>query len=78
MKYVDWIQSEYAYGGYSMVEAYIVAARFPDEVIERKKEECIRYFTKGYRPAILCIWSSIKLIQYGYNQETKQLVFTEK
>lgn len=78
MKYVDWIQSEYAYGDYSMIEAYVVAVGFLNEVIERKKEECIRYFTKGYRPAMPCVWSSLKLIEYEYNHETKQLVFSER
>ncbi len=67
MKYVDWINNEYAHGDYSMIEAYVVAAGFPDAVVEKKKRECIRNFTKGYRPTKACTWDSCKLIQYHYD-----------
>ena len=70
MKYVDWIQSEYVHGDYSMIEAYVVAAGFSQEVIDRRNEQCIRYFTKGYRPAVSCVWSDVKLIQYEYDEIT--------
>jgi hypothetical protein len=69
MKYVDWIQEEYAYGDYSMIEAYIVAADFPPEVIEKRNQECIRNFTKGYRPTVSCTWSNVKLVKYFYENE---------
>ena len=75
MKYVDWVQSEYAHGDYSMIEAYIVAADFPQEVIEYKNERCVRYFTKGFRPSISCIWKNIKLIKYEYKNQ--ELVYEE-
>lgn len=78
MKYVDWIQSEYAFGDYSMIEAYIVAGGFSQELIEKKNRECIRYYTKGYRPSLPCVWSTVKLIQYEYNMETGYLDFIEK
>ena len=67
MKYVDWIQEEYAYGDYSMIEAFIVAADFPPEVIEKCNLECVRKFTKGYRPTLSCTWNNIKLIKYTYD-----------
>lgn len=66
MKYVDWIKSEYAFGDYSMIEAYVVAADFTQEVIDKRNKECIRYFTKGYRPTISCNWDSAKLVKYSY------------
>ena len=75
MKYVDWIRSEYAFGDYSMVEAYVVASEFTDEVIKRRDMECIRNFTKGYRPTIACTWNFVKLIQYSY--EDGKLRFKE-
>lgn len=68
MKYVDWIQSEYAYGDYSMIEAYIVASDFPLNLVNRRDIECKRYFTKGYRPSTSCIWESVKLIKYEYDK----------
>ena len=69
MKYVDWIQSEYAFGDYSMIEAYIVAADFPKEVIEKRDKECIRNFTKGYRPTAACTSNFVKLVKYSFEDE---------
>ncbi len=75
MKYVDWINNEYAHGDYSMIESYVVAAGFPDSVVEKKEKECIRNFTKGYRPTKACTWNGCKLVQYKYDGE--HLSFTE-
>lgn len=75
MKYVDWIQSEYAYGDYSMIQAFIVASDFSDEVIARRDSECIRNFTKGYRPTVSCKWDAVKLVKYEY--DNGELLFTE-
>lgn len=77
MKYVDWIQKEYAYGDYSMIEAYVVAADFSKEIVKKRNKECIRYFTKGFRPSQSCTWNSVKLIKYTYNQVTKDIEFEE-
>ena len=66
MKYVDWIQGEYAYGDYSMIEAYVVASGFSDSVRQKRDRECVRHYTKGCRPAIPCIWSSVKLVEYEF------------
>lgn len=66
MKYVDWIRSEYVFGDYSMIEAYVVASEFTDEVIKRRDVECVRNFTKGYRPTVACTWNYVKLVQYSY------------
>lgn len=68
MKYVDWIQSEYAFGDYSMIEAYIVASEFSQEIIERRDRECVRNFTKGYRPTMPCTWNFVKLVKYSYEE----------
>lgn len=73
MKYVDWIQTEYAHGDYSM----IVAFDFPEEIVGKKDKECLRFYTKGYRPSESCIWDDVKLIKYKYNQENKKIEFTE-
>ena len=69
MKYVD------THGDYSMIEAYVVAEDFSKEIIEYKNERCVRYFTKGFRPSIPCIWRNIKLIQYEYKNQ--ELVYKE-
>lgn len=75
MKYVDWIQSEYAHGDYSMIQAFVVASEFSDAVIEKRNAECIRNFTKGYRPTVSCKWNEVKLIRYEYADG--RLLFTE-
>lgn len=66
MKYVDWINQEYAHGDYSMIEAYIVAFDFPEEVIAKRDRECVRNFVKGYRPSESCTWTNVHLIRYEY------------
>lgn len=77
MKYVDWINQEYANGDYSMIEAFVVAYEFPQEVIDRKNEICIRNFIKGRRPTIAETWTSVRLIKYHYSEEKNRLVFVE-
>lgn len=74
MKYVDWIQSEYAHGDYSMIEAFIVAADFPEEVIRLRDERCIRYYTKGFRPSVSCVWKGVRLIKYQYVEQKLEFV----
>jgi len=66
MKYVDWVRNEYAHGDYSMVEAYVVAFGFPQEVVEAKEEYCIRNYMKGFRPVVPSTWTDVKLIEYSY------------
>ena len=66
MKYVDWINQEYSHGDYSMIEAYVVAFDFPQEVIDKRNRECVRNYIKGYRPSEASTWSAVKLIRYEY------------
>lgn len=69
MKYVDWVQAEYAFGDYSMIQAYIVAANFTEDVVNYRDKKCIRNYTKGYRPTISCEWNFVKLVKYTYIDE---------
>ena len=75
MKYVDWINQEYAHGDYSMIEAYVVAADFPASVIKKRNAQCERNFTKGYRPTQACTWQNCKLVKYEFIDE--ELKFSE-
>jgi hypothetical protein len=77
MKYVDWINQEYSYGDYSMIEAFIVAQDFPDDVVRLKEEVGKRTFVKGRRPAVTMHWSNLRLIKYLYNEQDKNLEFIE-
>ncbi|WP_010297257.1 hypothetical protein [Clostridium senegalense] len=70
MKYVDWINIEYAFGDYDMIEAFIVASGFSEDVIEYKNSICIRNYTKGRRPIITNSWSSLRLIEYKFQNDT--------
>ncbi len=65
MKYVDWINQEYAYGDYSMIEAFLVAKDFSQDCIRFKKDNCIRFHTTGNRPIKNEKWTNLKLIKYG-------------
>jgi hypothetical protein len=75
MKYVDWIHNEYAHGDYSMIEAYVVAYGFDDDVAAYKQEACIRNYTIGSRPTLNKKWTDVKLIEYRYDTELKRLRF---
>lgn len=75
MKYVDWINEEYSFGDYSMIEAFLVAYDFPEHIIEYRNKICIRNFTRGRRPTTSKIWTNIKLVKYRYNQTDNSLSF---
>lgn len=77
MKYVDWINQEYSFGDYSMIEAFVVAQDFPQEVIKLKKEAGQRTFVKGRRPAVTKHWENLRLIKYLFNENTTELEFVE-
>ncbi|QDP99696.1 hypothetical protein FOH38_03515 [Lysinibacillus fusiformis] len=77
MKYVDWINQEYSFGDYNMIEAFIVASDFPNEVIELRNEVGKRAFIQGRRPPITDEWTKLKLIKYVYDEQTKNLEFHE-
>lgn len=77
MKYVDWVNQEYAYKDYSMVEAFVVASDFPTEVVSLKEEVGTRIFAQGSRPVKTEKWAKLRLIKYRFNPTSKQLEFTE-
>ncbi|WP_313893126.1 hypothetical protein [Psychrobacillus sp.] len=77
MKYVDWINQEYSFGDYSMIEAFIIAQGFPEEVVNLKEEIGKRTFVKGRRPANTMHWSNLRLIKYVYNESENKLEFIE-
>ena len=74
MKYVDWVSNEYAHGDYSMIEAYIIAADFEEEVKSLVMNHCVRNYTKGFRPTQFCVWDSLKMVKYEVIED--DIVFT--
>ena len=76
MKYVDWINQEYS-NDYGMIEAFIVAKDFPQEVIDLKNRVARRVYTKGRRPAVTLEWTNLRLIKYSYSSSLKNIIFEE-
>ncbi|QZY57413.1 hypothetical protein K7H06_02795 [Crassaminicella profunda] len=77
MKYVDWINQEYTFGDYSMIQAFLVCYEFPQDVIDYKNNICIRNFTKGRRPTISDTWTNVRLIKYFFDPKDRKLKFKE-
>ncbi|QKY68709.1 hypothetical protein [Lentibacillus sp. CBA3610] len=77
MKYVDWINQEYSFGDYNMIQAFLVAFEFPTDVIEQRNKIAHRNFVKGRRPLISMEWDNLKLIRYHFDSHNKKLTFTE-
>lgn len=75
MKYVDWINQEYSFGDYSMIEAFLVAYDFPEYIIEYRNRTCMRNFTKGRRPTVSETWTNVKLVKYRYDSANGSLDF---
>jgi len=76
MKYVDWIQQEYSHD-YRMIEAFVVANDFSQEVIDERNAAARRFYTKGRTPAITHEWVNLRLIRYTYNETMNLLEFEE-
>ncbi|HMR43341.1 MAG TPA: hypothetical protein PKC40_05885 [Saprospiraceae bacterium] len=66
MKYVDWVNAEYAYGDYGMIHAFLVALDFDDHVLDEKTTIGSRKYTFGMRPARSTEWKNLKLIKYAF------------
>jgi len=77
MKYVDWVKDEYSFGDYSMIEAFLIAYNFPDDVIAYAHQVGERKYIIGRRPACSGTWSNLKLIKYAFNPGTGILEFQE-
>ncbi|SDO74707.1 endonuclease NucS domain-containing protein [Halobacillus aidingensis] len=77
MKYVDWVNQEYSFGDYSMINAFLVAHDIPKEVIDFRNKHGKRNYIKGRRPVIPTEWNNIRLIKYSFDKVNKKLKFEE-
>ena len=75
LKYVDWVKDEYCFGDYSMIVAFLVAYKFPSNVVQYKELTAERNYTIGRRPAMSLRWTNLELVEYTYNQSLKKLEF---
>jgi hypothetical protein len=75
MKYVDWIKDEYCHGDYSMIDAFLVAFDFSDDINTYKNNNAIRNYIVGRRPAKSLKWDNLKIVKYIYNRELDRIEF---
>ncbi|SHF14267.1 hypothetical protein [Clostridium fallax] len=73
LKYVDWINQQYSFGDYSMINAFLIANEFDKSIIEEKNKLAKRNFITKSHPITSSIWTNLKLIKYTFNRETKLL-----
>lgn len=77
MKYVDWVNQEYCYGNYEMIEAFLVANKIPEEVRKQKENIARRNYTKSRRPPISKQWYNLRMVEYQYCPGNNKLKFRE-
>lgn len=75
MKYVDFVNSEYSFGDYGMISAFLVAHEFSEELKEDYRELALRRYVSGRRPAQSKAWRNVSLIHYRYNQLAQRVDF---
>lgn len=68
-KYVDWVVKNYAYGNYEMVEAYIVAPSFSDDLLKNGKSVVERKYIISSHPVENKMWNNLGFISYHYSNE---------
>jgi len=77
MKYVDWIKNEYAYGDYSMINAFMVGSGCNEEALQGLVENVERKFIQGVRPAVPLEWRNVKIVKYTFNNVFGKLDFQQ-
>lgn len=75
LKYVDWVNHEYAFGNYSMILGFLVAYDFSQEIVDYSRKVGRRYYTLGRRPAVSGQWTALSLIRYRYCLSEDRLKF---
>lgn len=77
MKYVDWVNKDYAYNDYGMIEAIIVAYDYTPDVLDNLENFSKRVYTKGSRPATTYTWNALKLFKYRYDDNQGLIIFDQ-
>ena len=63
-KYVDYICKEYAYGDYSLIEAYVLANDISQIDLKKAKATASRVYNIGSHPIISKQWCDLHLVKY--------------
>jgi len=77
MKYVDWVKNEYAFGDYSMIDAFLVGFSFNKEVLISVNDIVERKYIYGVRPSVSDTWKNVKFIKYEYKSNNNTIDFSE-
>jgi len=75
LKYVDWVKDEYCFGDYSMINAFLVASSFPEQVVQHRHNVAVRKYTVGRRPAKSLEWANLVFVRYEFDASEKHLNF---
>jgi hypothetical protein len=76
MSYVDWITEHWAGHDPTLVSAYLVAASYPEAVLEAATEYGKRYHTVGRREeSRTLVWEDLSLVSYNYDRQSEKLSF---
>lgn len=75
MKYVDWIKNEYAFGDYSMINAFMVGFGYTEDALLNFNEIIERKFIYGVRPSVSSEWKNVKLVKYLFNEKENVIDF---
>ena len=77
LKYVDFVNHEYASNDYSMIRAFLIAHKIPQEVIDYRNNYAKRFYTYGTRPTQSKIWTNLELVEYKFNELTGMVELTK-
>lgn len=77
LKYIDYVNKEYACGDYSMIEAYLIANKISTNVKKYRDEEAQRFYSIGSHNAETRKWTNLKLIEYDYDKQTGEIILNE-
>lgn len=64
MKYVDWVSSTRAGGDYGLIDAYVVASDYAQDLVEYAAEKRRRAYVIPRRPYETKQWGSLTLVRY--------------
>jgi hypothetical protein len=70
IKYVDWIAHTRAGGDYGLVDAYLVAHDYTDNVVQYVQDTLPKDFVTPRRPYAPGRWEQLRLIRYSYTGMT--------
>jgi hypothetical protein len=77
IKYVDWVKDEYCYGDYGMINAFLIAYNFDEELIKYRNNSVSRKYIINRRPARTYEWNNLNFVKYSYDRNQLALKLVE-